>query len=54
MKTSNKLRQWMKDFYGWSSDQDNPETRIGDEFKELRIIIKEIRQLEMDKKKNEN
>jgi len=46
MKTSNKLKQWMRDFYGWSSDQDNPETKIGGELKELIKIIKEIRQLE--------
>ena len=46
MITSNKLKQWMKDFYGYSSDSDNKHSKLLDEFKELREIIKEIRKLE--------
>ena len=46
MKTSNKLKQWMNNFYHYSSDKDNKESKLTEEFKELREIIKEIRKLE--------
>jgi len=46
MKTSNKLKNWMKHFYHYSSDKDNKFSKLQDEFKELREIIKEIKMLE--------
>lgn len=46
MKTSNKLKKWMDDFYHYSSDPNNNDSKLTDEFKELREIIKEIRELE--------
>jgi len=51
MLTSNKLKNWMKHFYHYSSDQDNKDSKLQDEFKELREIIKEIKLLE---KNNDN
>jgi hypothetical protein len=36
----------MRCFYSWSSDEDNKQSRLLPEFKELREIIKEIKQLE--------
>lgn len=46
MITSNKLKQWIKLFYGYSADKWNLESKYQEEFKELREILKEIRKLE--------
>jgi len=48
MKTSNKLKLWMRCFYHYSSDIDNEESTLTNEFKELREIVKEIRKLEKE------
>ena len=48
MKTSNKLKQWMNHFYSYSSDIDNKNAKLFDDFVELREIIKEIRKLEKE------
>ena len=49
MKTSNKLKNWMNEFYNYSSDEDNKDSKLLDEFRELKKIIKEIRLLERKK-----
>ena len=46
MKTSNKLIRWMKDWYHFSSDKNNPDSNYSEEFRELRCIVDEIKVLE--------
>ena len=50
VKTSNKLKKWMDIFYHYSSDISYKESKLTNEFIELREIIKEIKELEEIKK----
>jgi hypothetical protein len=50
MIPSNRLKKWMKDFYHYSSDQNNKDSKLTDEFVELKEIIREVRKLERSKK----
>ena len=51
VKISDKLNKQMDIFYHYSSDKDNKESKLTDEFIELREIIKEIKELEELKKR---
>lgn len=46
MKIHKKLENWMNHFYNWSSDEDNEDSKLTQEFVELKGIINEVKELE--------